>query len=229
MNFYYACTVLNRPPSETPARAPHERLPGASELGLDTLTASFREVASIRPSVQPSFASGRRGRRKQKRRLFQISQAVIPAFGTHSDRCQELPFREHDIPAVSKPDKSNSLEITDKVYMGLSPEQYLIGQEELLSVLRDWDAKDPVVEDQSFDRWLERVQNQGWSRRDVYDLIRAILEAPPSQISEVTINLLAEAETSITGYCDVNCIYRFPNDPSGKNEFIAHVRGNRWR
>ena len=117
--------------------------------------------------------------------------------------------------------------------MSLSPEQYASGRQELQEVLREWDetgnsAGSPSVTNR-FGSWFERIKDEGWTRKDVYDLVRDILDERPVRFSESTIDELAGFETTLTGFCAADCILRFPNEPSGVSQLVEYVRGNRWR
>jgi hypothetical protein len=84
-----------------------------------------------------------------------------------------------------------------------------------------------VVEHFFYDRNVDVVQSQGWTRADVYHLVQEILYSPASEFSEYTLDQLGEVEAGRTGYCDPKSIIRFPNEPSDEAELVAYVRGHR--
>lgn len=115
--------------------------------------------------------------------------------------------------------------------MALSVEEYAAGKEELLRVLNKWNLREDSVEVRGnlFDSWLESVQRRGWVRKDVYRLVCEILDEFPSQFSEATLDELLEVETGLTGFCHVDSIIRFPNEPADDPQLLAYVHGNLWR
>jgi hypothetical protein len=115
--------------------------------------------------------------------------------------------------------------------MALSAEKYATGRQGLLKVLRCWDTSEESGQGCSdlFHCWLESVQGRGWTRADVYRLVREILEECPGEFSEDTMDQLAEVETALTGFSHEKSILRFPNEPSDGVQLMEYVRGNRWR
>ena len=114
--------------------------------------------------------------------------------------------------------------------MALPAEKYAAGKDELLRVLRRWDLPgDSRLKGDLFDSWLKTVQRGGWTRRDVYCLVWEILKETPSQFSEATLVQLGEVETGLTGFCHVDSIIRFPNEPVDAGQLLEYVRGDHWR
>jgi len=114
--------------------------------------------------------------------------------------------------------------------MALSEEKYAAGEDGLRRVLRQWDLPgDARLKGDLLDSWLESVQRGGWTRKDVYRLVEEILDESPSQFSQATWDDLLEFETGLTGYCHVDSITRFPNEPVDADQLLEYVRGNHWR
>jgi len=118
----------------------------------------------------------------------------------------------------------------------LNPQQYASGKEELLTVLKRWEASGPKPvpselqkEREIFDSWFDRVKKNGWTRLDVYNLIWDINKNHGGDVSEYALDELGEFETGITGFCASECIVRFPGDPETTYALCAHVRGERWK
>jgi len=119
--------------------------------------------------------------------------------------------------------------------MSLSTDQYAIGHKALLEVLRGWDLaenpSEPAWENarNQFASWFERLKDEGWTRKDVYRVVREVLDERPIRFSISTLDDLANFESGLTGYCEPKSIVRFPNEPSDENQLADYVRGNRWR
>lgn len=118
----------------------------------------------------------------------------------------------------------------------ISQQKYSAGKERLLKVLRQWDRSGPAPKHEdlqndrtAFDAWKKSVKDEGWTRKDMYDLINDIYGHHAKKFSAHTVDQLGEFETGITGRCDQDCIERFPGDPEDMDAFLEHVRGNKWR
>lgn len=111
--------------------------------------------------------------------------------------------------------------------MSLSAEKYANGGQELQALLNEAEEfydEYPIRFDRLFSEWLERAQEQGWTRRDVYLLVHDACMSVHGGVGD----LLAEVETAIIGYCSPNCIFRFPGDPVDGGEFVKFVRSKNW-
>ena len=80
-----------------------------------------------------------------------------------------------------------------------------------------------------FARWLTRVQEAGWTRKQVHDVLLDVHNDPRNDFVLATLDDLFNIDTAITGDCVPDGIIRFPGDPDDVAELTAHVRGRLWR
>lgn len=76
--------------------------------------------------------------------------------------------------------------------------------------------------------FIEKLIKKGWVRKNVYELILDIQNQSLCSMPQETIEILYELETSLSGSCAAECIYRFPNEPKDSKELQNYVLGKNW-
>ena len=73
---------------------------------------------------------------------------------------------------------------------------------------------------------LKLPYNETWRRKHIYLLVRDLLELNP--LFEGFDDILYDIETAIKGYCAVDYITRYPQEPIVRSELVTYVRGYHW-
>ena len=100
--------------------------------------------------------------------------------------------------------------------MGLTEAERAEGAEALRVMLSDWAARAPGDRDEAvglYETWLERVQSQGWTRREVYSLICESVGASATGFPEHAYDWLIEIADELAGFCHPSRAVRFPDAP----------------
>lgn len=82
--------------------------------------------------------------------------------------------------------------------------------------------------EEQFYNFIQKLINEGWSRNDLYILIKSVQIEEYENLSETVLDFLYDVETSVTGDCHIDCIFRFPKEPVEEKRFLEYVRGRKW-
>lgn len=77
--------------------------------------------------------------------------------------------------------------------------------------------------------FIEKLIKKGWVRKNVYELVWDIQNNHYASMSQETIDILYELETSLSGFCAAECIYKFPNEPEDSGKLQDYILGNDWK
>lgn len=105
---------------------------------------------------------------------------------------------------------------------------YYLVKDKILFALQNTQRNKSVTTDFIYS-FIEELIKQGWERKDIYELVLDIQNNHHTSVSQETIEILYELETSLSGYCAAECIYRFPNEPKDSKELQDYVLGNNWK
>lgn len=101
-------------------------------------------------------------------------------------------------------------------------------KKELFIILQNYDTN-KIELSQKVEEFVSNLIQDKWKRKDVYDLVYDIINDLSISISEVGQDILLDVETSLSGYCATNYIYRFPGDPESSIELQNYARSSLWK
>lgn len=104
---------------------------------------------------------------------------------------------------------------------------YNLVKNEMLLVLENSQRNKSAITDFIYS-FIERLIKKGWVRKNVYELVLDIQNNHYASMPQETIEILFELETSLSGSCAAECLYRFPNEPKDSKELQNYVLGNDW-
>ncbi|MDR5837790.1 hypothetical protein [Caballeronia sp. LZ034LL] len=106
----------------------------------------------------------------------------------------------------------------------MDPNRYQSALIALNDILKNWSTGSQEV----VDLFLMKLVETQWRRGCVYKLLMDSGKND-KQISEEANNYIDDVVTSVTGFCSLDSIMRFPDEPTESDSILKYVRGNSWR
>ena len=114
----------------------------------------------------------------------------------------------------------------------VNKKQYLRGKNDLMETLNfkeNLNHQQVGSNPNDFHQIIDALVKSGWKRIDIYTLLWDIMNNHYNELDELVVDELGEFETSITGYCSPESIFKFPDDPENIEQLTAVVRAGKWK
>lgn len=78
------------------------------------------------------------------------------------------------------------------------------------------------------EKYVTRLAESGWTRKEIYNLVGGIAEAHASLMPEECSDAISNYIDGLVGWVAVGYMVRLPGEPSDPDEHACFVRGREW-